>query len=136
MFREFWEKVFINLFAHFSRKVYIFILILHKKFSYFNASWSGDGYKWRVICLQIFQKKKCRGMFALILRILFIFEIFQISLAIKKSSKFNLFFISKFKFDRAHKKILNDTHLKVIKVNDNRDTKQQSKRCFNDKYCR
>ena len=32
----------------------------------------------------------------------------------KKSLKFNLFFISKFKTDQVHGKTLNDTHLKVI----------------------
>ena len=32
----------------------------------------------------------------------------------KNSLKFNLFFVSKFKVDRAQGKMLNDTHLKVI----------------------
>ena len=46
-------------------------------------------------------------------RISFMFEIFQMSLAIKKSLKFILFFISKSKFDRVQGKMLNDTHVKV-----------------------
>ena len=72
----------------------------------------------------MFQEKKFKGVFTLILRISFIFEIFQISLAIKKSLKFNLFFISKFKFDRVHGKMFNNTDLKVIQIDYIKDTKQ------------
>ena len=34
----------------------------------------------------------------------------------KESLKFNLFFISKFRFDWVHGKMLNDTHLMVMKI--------------------
>ena len=43
-----------------------------KRFSYLIAWWFGDGFKWKVDCLQMFQIRKRRGMFALILNILFI----------------------------------------------------------------
>ena len=35
----------------------------------------------------------------------------------KRILNFNFFFSSKFKFDRVHGKMLNDTHLKVIYIN-------------------
>ena len=47
------------------------------------------------------------NVFTLILRFSFKLKIFQISLAMKN---FKLFFNSKFKFDRVHEKMFNDTH--------------------------
>ena len=59
---------------------------------------------------------KCKRIFALLLRISFIFEIFQISLANKKSFKFNLFSISKFKFNLVHGKMLSDSNRRSYKL--------------------
>ena len=105
----------------FSQSLHIYFNPFKKCFSYLTAQWFGDSYKWRVDCLQRFQKGKCKGVFALILRISFIYEIFQISLAVK-FIKIQTFVISKFKLDRVHGKILSDTYLKLIYIN----TKQQS----------
>ena len=51
-----------------------------------------------LIACKCFKKGSVR-VFALILLISFIFEIFQALLAIKKSLKFTFFFISNFKFN-------------------------------------
>ena len=58
--------------------------------------------------------------------VMIIFEKFQISFNTKKSLKFKLCFICKFRLDRVHGKMLHDTHLKIIWFNYIRDTKQQS----------
>ena len=55
----------------------------------------------------MFKQRECKGIFAIILRIIFTFEIFQTSLAIKNEN--SIFFL----FDRVHGKMLNDTDLKV-----------------------
>ena len=46
----------------------------------------------------------------------------------KKLLKFHPLLISKFKFGLVHGKMLNDTHLKVIKINYSKYTKQQWRR--------
>ena len=70
-------------YGHFLRSAYCpsiwkssFISILRKCFRISSLNGLGDGYKWRVIYLQIFQVRKLRGISALIWHSLFVFEIF------------------------------------------------------------
>ena len=74
----------------------------------------GDGHKWRVDCFPLSQIKKYEKKFTLISHILFMFVILQTSLAIKKSLKFNLFVISKFRFGRLRGKMLKKLY-KIIR---------------------
>ena len=98
-------------FFHFSRKVDTFISILHTVFlrSYYLMVWWWLQMKGRLLA-----KKEIQGDIRS--NIAYIVHIWNISniACYKKSLKFNLLFISKFKFDRVHGKMLNDTHLKVI----------------------
>ena len=74
-FCPFWSK---GLHIHFSPSQNVSPILLL----------NGDDYKWRVDCLQMFQKRTCKGVFAVILRSSFIFEILPISLGpIQKSNK-------------------------------------------------
>ena len=49
-------QAFIDFFVHLSRKVYTSISILRKMFPFLIAWLFGDGYKWRVDCLQMFKR--------------------------------------------------------------------------------
>ena len=98
---ENFEKMtaFYEFFDHFSRKVYTFISALPKMFllSYCLMVWW-----WLQMKARLFanvSKKEMYGVFALILCISLIFKYFNIACN-NKYLKFNLFFISKFKFDR------------------------------------
>ena len=79
--------------------------------------------------------KETEGIFALISHTSPVSEIFQILNCHRESLKFNFLFISKFRFDWVHGKMLNDTYLMVIKINYVGDTAIVT-RCFNDKYGR
>ena len=93
-----------------------------KCFSYLIARLFGGSYKWRVDCLQMLEMEE---VFTLNAYFVHIGNISNIACR-KESLKFNLLFISKFRFDRVHGKMLNDTHLMVIKLNYAGDTDQQS----------
>ena len=76
-------------------------------------------------------------LFARITHILSISEIFQILLFYKESLNFNLLFASRFRFwFWVHGKILNDTHLMVIKIYCKRNAKHGVIWRFDKKYCR
>ena len=51
----------------------------------------------------------------------------------KELSNLNLLFISKFRFDWVHRKMVNDIHLMIVRW---RHRKAIVMRCFNDNYCR
>ena len=82
-----------------------------------------------MILLQSFlanvSNKETEEVFALTLHTLSTSEISNIACH-KKSLKFSLLFISKLRFDPVHGKMLNDTHLMVIKINYVGGTEQQS----------
>ena len=65
-----------------------------------------------LIASKCFKKRNVRGICSNISYFVHIRNISNIACH-EKSLKFNLFFISKFKFDRVQGKMFNDTHLKV-----------------------
>ena len=65
----------------------------------------------------MFKIRKLIGILTLISHVSHIFEIFKILRVTKKSIKLSFHYISKFKLDCAHGKMLNHTHFKVININ-------------------
>ena len=107
-------QVFINIFVNISRKVDTFISILHKMFllSYYLMVWWWLKMKGPLFA-NVSKKRNVNVRFN-IAYFVHIWNIWNISCH-KKSLTFNLFFISKFKFDRVYGKILKYIQVSLLK---------------------
>ena len=98
------SQIFKQLFAIYSISLQSFI----ERFSCYSCSLMV--WKWLQVKGQFpmnVRKKEMYGIFAWIFHVSFIFVS-----SYEKSLKFNLLYKSKFRFDRVHGKMVNDTHLK------------------------